>query len=199
VFISYSHVDRSWVESWLQPRLEKAGLSICLDRTQFELGVHIADNMERSIARSRKVLLVLTPGWILSGWTNFEAALSDRERIVPLVLQECELPARLSALTVADFVDPTRRDAELPRLVEAIKRPIAARREVPFILPQLDVPTFTGRSDEIARLEASLLAPCALLRRPHQSEPSERPENRSGARRRDRRHHRELPFSRDEG
>ena len=35
VFISYGHRDKTWVKGELLPRLEKAGLKVCLDGSRF--------------------------------------------------------------------------------------------------------------------------------------------------------------------
>jgi hypothetical protein len=40
VFISYSHADRAWVWNELLPRLERAGLRVCIDDRNFEIGRH---------------------------------------------------------------------------------------------------------------------------------------------------------------
>ena len=38
VFISYSHVDKAWVNGELLPRLEEAGLKVCIDQRDFRPG-----------------------------------------------------------------------------------------------------------------------------------------------------------------
>jgi hypothetical protein len=38
VFISYSHRDEDWVCNWLEPRLRKRRLRVCVDREAFEPG-----------------------------------------------------------------------------------------------------------------------------------------------------------------
>ena len=60
VFISYSHQDATWVRQLL-PRLEGAGLRVCIDTRDFEIGTPSLINMERAVDHSRHVLLVLTP------------------------------------------------------------------------------------------------------------------------------------------
>ena len=35
VFISYSHADQAWVCGELLPRLEEAGLKVCIDQRDF--------------------------------------------------------------------------------------------------------------------------------------------------------------------
>lgn len=128
VFISYSHRDSEWVRNWLLPRLEEAGLRACIDFRDFEVGVPSLVNMERAAERSRKTLLVLTPNWIESEWTNFEALLVQtgdpsglRRRILPLMRERCQPPKRIAMLTYADFTAPGRWESELQRLVSSFR------------------------------------------------------------------------------
>lgn len=76
LFISYSHADRAWVWDELLPRLEDAGLQVCIDDRDFEIGVPSLINMERAVDNSRHTLIVLTPAWIESQWTEFESLLA---------------------------------------------------------------------------------------------------------------------------
>jgi hypothetical protein len=146
VFISYSHRDREWVRNWLLPRLEEAGLRVCVDFRDFEVGVPSLVNMERAVERSRKTLLVLTPNWIESEWTNFEALLVQtedpsglRRRILPLMRERCQPPKRIAMLTYADFTAPGRWESELQRLVSSFREeagPSQAGPATPQAAPQ---------------------------------------------------------------
>ena len=49
VFISYSHQDGDWVWKYLLPRLERAGLRVCIDTRDFEIGTPSLVNMERAV------------------------------------------------------------------------------------------------------------------------------------------------------
>jgi hypothetical protein len=127
VFISYSHLDEKWVHGWLLPRLESAGLRVCIDYRDFDIGVPSLINMERAAERSRHTLLVLTPSWVKSEWTSFESLLVQtkdpaglRRRIIPLMLERCELPDRIALFTYANFTESSRWDSELPRLIKAL-------------------------------------------------------------------------------
>lgn len=53
-FISYSHHDQAWVANVLLPRLEGAGLRICLDTRDFEVGAPALTNMENASSRAAK-------------------------------------------------------------------------------------------------------------------------------------------------
>ena len=132
VFISYSHHDRDrdWVCNWLLPRLEGAGLRVCIDFRDFEVGAPSLVNMEQAVERSRKTLLVLTPNWLESEWTDFEALLVQtddpagrRRRMLPLMLESCQPPKRIAMLTYADFTVEERWENELRRIIGCFRTP----------------------------------------------------------------------------
>jgi hypothetical protein len=127
-FVSYSHQDSAWVSSVLLPRLEGEGLRVCIDTRDFEVGVPSLVNMENAVEHSRKTLLVLTPNWVASQWTGFEGLLVQTKdpvgrgrRILPLLVQPCDLPDRLQLFTYLDLTDPAQLDFQMQRLVDAIR------------------------------------------------------------------------------
>jgi len=127
-FISYNQKDSDWVETVLQPRLERAGLRLCLPDRDFEIGAARIVNMENAVARSRKTLLILTPNWGDSQWSEFEGLLvqsSDpigaRRRVLPLIVRPSPLPARLSYLTPLDLTNAAKFERQMQRLVDAIR------------------------------------------------------------------------------
>ena len=137
-FISYSHKDSVWVRGTLLPRLEREGLRVCIDYRDFEIGVPSLVNMEKAVEQSRKTLLVLTPNWIASDWTAFEALLIQTDdpigrgqRILPLMVQSCSLPDRLRIFSYLDLTDTADFDFQMQRLVAAIRsspqRPASAK------------------------------------------------------------------------
>jgi tetratricopeptide (TPR) repeat protein len=167
VFISYSHKDNEWVCDWLLPRLEAAGLQVCIDFRNFEVGLPSLVNMEHAVERSRKTLLVLTPNWIASEWTNFEALLVQtedpsglRRRTLPLMLARCESPKRIAMLTYADFCASAHRERELLRLIRALgaeagQPEYAAQSPPPKAGPEVDREQVHIPRQEIATLAAA--------------------------------------------
>lgn len=127
-FISYSHHDKHWVQGWLLPRLEQAGLRICIDFRDFEPGLPSLVNMENAVERSRKTLIVLTPEWVASEWTAFESLLIQTDdpagrqrRMILLLLKPCQPPKRIAMLTCLDFTEAAEAEFQLQRLIEAIR------------------------------------------------------------------------------
>jgi len=169
VFISYSHRDEVWVVSMLLPRLENAGLKVCIDFRDFEPGKPALLNMQDSIKTSRKTLLVLTPSWIKSEWTFFESLLTSTRdpaglsrRAIPLRLEECKLPEFISMLTWVDFTRANQLDNSWRQLIKALGKPEAFKPNTstrdtwhlahPYPMP----PNFTGREAEQKMLDGWL-------------------------------------------
>lgn len=127
-FISYSILDVDWVDSCLLPKLETGGLKVCVDYRDFEIGVPKLENMEYGVEKSRKTLLVLTPSWVRSEWTNFEVLLAQTQdpagrgrRLLPLMVVTTELPRRLEMLTYLDMTNNADFDFQMKRLINTIQ------------------------------------------------------------------------------
>jgi hypothetical protein len=131
VFISYSHKDQNWVRNTLLPTLEKHGVTVFIDFRDFEPGAPSIIEMERGVKESRKTILILTPDYIMSAWSEFEAVLAGtldpaarERRILPILLKKCVLPLRINYLTYLNFTDPTTLDLQWTRLISALgKKP----------------------------------------------------------------------------
>lgn len=126
-FISYSSKDFNWVRKKLLPRLDQEKLKICIDFRDFKVGVPSPVNIEEAVKQSRKVLLILTPSWVESVWTTFESMLiqvldpiGHAERIVPVLVEKCDLPMSLKIFTCLDLTDPDTFDSQMQRLIAII-------------------------------------------------------------------------------
>ncbi len=162
VFISYSSKDEQWVHGDLLPRLEKAGLGVCIDYRDFRPGRAAVLNMEQAVLASAKTLLVLTPDYFGSGWTKFENLLAqtldpgtDAERLIPLLKAKCDLPPRIKMLTYVNMADPEDPAISWRQLLTALGAPPTPEPPaVPtyagwsLVHPYPMPPNFTGRLAE---------------------------------------------------
>ena len=184
VFISYSHADQDWVRGELLKRLEDGGLRVRIDFRDFRPGAPSVKEIERALLTSCKTLLVLTPDYLASAWTEFEALMlqtldpaNQNLRLIPLLKARCDLPLRLKYLTYLNFVDPDDWEWAWRQLLTALGAlPVLAppgppRRgdwclKHPYMMP----PNFTGRQAEREMLKQwladddqhRLLVICAL-------------------------------------
>ena len=149
------------------PQLEGARLKVAIDYRDFEVGVPSLINMERAVENSRHTLIVLTPAWVESQWTEFESLLvstadpAGRQRkLLPVMLERCKLPPRIAMLTYADCTEESEREHELARLVRSIAPPvpIAADKVVDTTTNNLPVQltSFVGREREMAEVKRLL-------------------------------------------
>ncbi len=150
VFISYSHHDRSWVRSELLPRLETAGLKVCIDFRDFRLGAPSVTEMERAATTSRKTVLILSPEYLASDWTAFENIMlqtldpvNRTLRVIPVLRSKVNLPPRIGSMTYIDFVAPDDADFAWTRLLDALGGPISPSRRLHVFLchEQADQPS----------------------------------------------------------
>lgn len=137
-FVSYSSRDADWVRSVLVPRLEAEGLRVCIDYRDFGVGIPSLRNMETAVDKSCKTILVLTPNWIASAWTEFESLLAQTKdpagrgrRLLPILLQPCALPDRLRMLTYLDMTNASNFDQQVRRLIAAIRSAPASGAPTP--------------------------------------------------------------------
>ncbi len=126
VFISYSSANKDWVRKDLLSALEKAGLKVCIDFRDFQVGKPALKNMRDGILESRHTLLVLTEAYLSSGWTEFENILAQaldpanrQTRVIPMLREKCKLPLEISYLTYVNFCDPDDWDIAWQQLLSA--------------------------------------------------------------------------------
>lgn len=142
VFVSYSHEDEDWVESQLLPRLKAARIAhrkvrVCTDN-DFRPGVDRLVEINRAVTQSAKTLVVLTPAYLNSGWDKLGYTLqrtmdvqARAYRLIPLLLQPCDLPPDIASLIYIDLTGDEPVEAQLDKIVVAITgaHPIRRNKE----------------------------------------------------------------------
>lgn len=129
-FVSYSSKDLPWVKNVLLKRLEDGGLKVCIDFRDFVPGLSSIKNIERAILTSRKTILVITPDYLESSWTAFEAIrvhtadpANEKLRFIPILKEKCTVYLGYIPFTYLNFADPEDEDLEWGRLLAAIVEP----------------------------------------------------------------------------
>ena len=128
VFISHHPDNRAWAEGVLLPRLEAARLRVVIESRDFEPGLPQVTNIENAINSCRHTLLVISQGWLRSGWNEFEGLLLQSadpagrtRRLIPVLIEPCQLPPRLGMLNHVDFTGSEVQDPEeMQRLLRGL-------------------------------------------------------------------------------
>jgi hypothetical protein len=141
-YISVSDADQDWLDDWLRPRLQAAGLKL---RLSYEGtgGAFIPTDIEEGIQESAYIILVLTPEWVESGWRTFEgvlAALEDpvaqQRKVIPLLLKDCEIPKHVIFRVPRDFRTLRRRERQCQLLIYDLKPLPTTIVDIPVTLGQ---------------------------------------------------------------
>jgi hypothetical protein len=131
VFISYSHRDKGFVDK-LSLALLDENIKIWRDEHKMSPGDSVTGKIRHAIDRASFLCVVLSESAVASKWVQLEidaGLLSESESsgltIVPLLLQDCEIPQPLSDRVYVDF----RGDfgSGLSKLLALVKRRYEAR------------------------------------------------------------------------
>jgi tetratricopeptide (TPR) repeat protein len=117
VFLSHNRAQKDWTEK-LARHLDEKSIKPWFDKWCLPAGTVASLGMERGIKESRHVLLVLSPEFVSSEWTEYETQIatvispSNRDRkLVPILYANCDVPERFSRISWIDFRD-THGDEE---------------------------------------------------------------------------------------
>jgi len=109
VFISHSSADK-WFARKLETDLKVLGLQPWLDETKIVAGESIVEKVEQGVAKSDYCVIVLSKESVRSLWVRREwesvfwkEMQQKKTCIIPVLLEQCEIPPLLSAKKYADF------------------------------------------------------------------------------------------------
>ena len=132
VFLSYRHrePDKTWTRKTLLPRLEAAGLRVCIDFRDFGLGAALLKEMERAVTSSRYTVAVLSPAYAESGFTDLENVMADHlstenkdVRLIVLMREGAKPSLRMRARLMLDMSDDSEFETNMVRLCDALAKP----------------------------------------------------------------------------
>ena len=126
VFISYSQEDKDFADL-LAAHLIKAKAHVWVDRWELHVGDSLITKIQKAIQEASALIIVLSNASVKSEWCKKELnaglvrELEERRVIVlPLLLEECEVPLFLREKMYADF--RTNFDDGIRQVLEAIAK-----------------------------------------------------------------------------
>jgi len=126
IFISYDHRDKEFARR-LTVDLQRLGVDVWLDEFECLIGDSLFEAVQRGIASSEYLGVVLSLSSTTSPWVQkeVEAALAEevkkkRSKVLPLLLADCEVPLFLTGRKYADFRDRTEYSESLQKLAERL-------------------------------------------------------------------------------
>jgi hypothetical protein len=135
VFISYSSNDLVKVERLAEALRQEKDITVWLDTTNIYPGDDFLEEMKKGIRAAHKIIICLSPSFSNKpplSWVKKElkmAMLRENETgqgiIIPVRIKSGgAIPEEIGTKAYADLSTRNRWNRNLPRLIEAIKRPV---------------------------------------------------------------------------
>ncbi|MBT8261498.1 MAG: toll/interleukin-1 receptor domain-containing protein [Bacteroidia bacterium] len=119
IFFSYSRDNSDFVLG-LAKELKDAGANVWLDQMDIKPGTRWDKSIETALKESGTLLVVLSKSAVASHNVMDEVsyALEEGKTVVPILLEECDVPFRLRRLQFADFIQS--RESGMQTLFKAL-------------------------------------------------------------------------------
>lgn len=135
VFVSHNRAQKPWVRQIVK-QWRELGLRVFFDEDCITPGEHIVTGVERGLAGSRFVILVITPASVQSKWVAMEiinSVYADPDGrcglLVPIVLEPIDfgqLRVSIRGLNMVRLDEPAERDSNYARLMDFLFGPKGA-------------------------------------------------------------------------
>lgn len=126
VFLSHNSKDKPWVRVLAQ-RLMADNIVVWLDEAEINIGDSLIDKIAEGIKEMKFVAAIISKNSVKSSWVQKEISMAMSKEIagrkvtvLPLVIDDCELPPSLSDKLYADFTNPEKFEESYDKLLRAI-------------------------------------------------------------------------------
>lgn len=126
VFLSHNSKDKPWVRA-LAERLMADDVVVWLDEAEINIGDSLIDKIAEGIKEMKFVAAIISNNSVGSSWVQKEISIAMSKEVagrkvtvLPLVIDDCELPPSLSDKLYADFTNPDNFEASYEKLLRAI-------------------------------------------------------------------------------
>lgn len=126
IFLSHSSKDKAFTRK-LAERLVQSGVKVWLDEAELNIGDSLLMRISAAIENTDFVAVVLSHSSVQSSWVQSELQMAmtreladSKVRVLPIVIEPCEIPMFLRDKLYADFSKPDDFDAPFARLLRAL-------------------------------------------------------------------------------
>jgi hypothetical protein len=126
VFLSHNSKDKPWVRT-LAERLIADEVIVWLDEAEINIGDSLIEKISAGIQDMKFVAAIISKNSVESSWVQKEISLAMSKEIagrevtvLPLVIDNCELPISLSDKLYADFTNPNDFETSYSKLLRAL-------------------------------------------------------------------------------
>jgi len=134
-FMSYSSKDKT-VAKQIATTLMERGIDIWFDDWEMKPGESLIEKISDAITGSSYLFVLLSKNSVTSNWVRqelrqamTEEIYADKVKVVPIIIEKCEVPGFLKDKLYVDFTDEQPRDYNLQKLIDLVfENPRAADR-----------------------------------------------------------------------
>ena len=126
IFLSHNAADKPFARR-LAARLIESGVVVWFDEVELKIGDSLVDKISEAINQVHYVAAVISSNSIKSTWVQKELSLAMSKEIknnaivvLPLLLDDCDIPTSLKDKLYADFRDPNNFERECVKLLQAM-------------------------------------------------------------------------------
>src|SRR5438477_9470965 len=126
LFVSHSWKDKFFVNK-LAEQLTARGVDVWVDSAELKVGDSLMQSVGNAIQDIDYFAIVLSHNSVSSGWVQRELQLAmalflekKNRRILPILIEKCEIPPFLKDLVYADFTDPSSFDSAVLKVLNAM-------------------------------------------------------------------------------
>ncbi|XP_041349007.1 uncharacterized protein LOC121368380 [Gigantopelta aegis] len=135
LFFSHSSDDQQWVLEWVELLEQDYGIKCLWPPRDFTPGRPILSLIEDGMSRAMKIVLVLSPEYIDSGWCIYERRLAfdmsvqeRRDCIIPVILKPCPVP---DMLRTVNYIDVTKGENAVCKIKDALYKKCELKDNLP--------------------------------------------------------------------
>lgn len=126
VFLSHSSKDKFFARK-LAETMSSYDVRVWIDEAELKIGDSLVAKISAAIDKADFVAAILSHNSVRSDWVKKELQLAmtkeiggRRVRVLPILIERCEIPEFLADKVYADFTDPDDFDGPLSKLLHAI-------------------------------------------------------------------------------
>ena len=144
IFLSHNHADKQFVRR-LAKDLKKLGVRVWIDEAEVKIGDSLIDKLREGIDKMDYLGVVLSSNSISSSWVKKEVDIAmnqeikgKRVKVLPLLIEDCELPWFLEGKLYADFRQEENYENEFSKLADRLGVDASS------LLTKMDLPAAKG-------------------------------------------------------
>lgn len=127
IFLSHSHQDKNFARR-LAFDLRKAGANVWIDEAELKIGDSLIEKISEGLENMEFVGAILSNSSVSSKWVKQELKVALTEelklgkiKVLPILVEDCDIPTFLKDKLYADFRDFDRYDVELEKICDRLE------------------------------------------------------------------------------